>query len=70
MKTYQPEKLSMWDRFFNRTKKIAVEQGTENWSQASPYFQNYKREYSRNYVIYHIIDRLTGGFTIEKEYLE
>lgn len=63
---YTPEKLNLWDRLFNRYRKEVKEQGEEDWTHygsASPI------KYVRSYVEYYVIDRLTGGYTIEKEYL-
>ncbi len=31
MTTYQPEKLNLWDRIFNRYKTIPVEQSAKDW---------------------------------------
>lgn len=69
---YQPEKLSRWDRWFNRYKKIPVKQGRETWTEQMTH--NGVRygpvhEFNRNYVEYHVVDRLTGGYTIKKEYI-
>ncbi len=66
-----PEKLNLWDRLFNRYRTEILEEGTENWSYY-PYgmqVSTYKVEYSRRFVKYKRIDRLTGSETIEKEYL-
>lgn len=60
----EPEKLSLWDRFFNRYKKIIKKEGSETWEY---YYSGI--EFKRCFVEYLIIDRLTGSETIEKEYL-
>lgn len=69
---YAPEKLSTWDRWFNRYKKIPVDSGSETWQEQYAYngvrIGNIQK-YSRQYVTYHVVDRLTGGYTINKEYL-
>jgi len=64
MKEYQPEELSLWDRLFNRYKKLPFEHRQERWecSVGEVFF--------RDCVIYHVVDRLTGGYTIEKSYLD
>lgn len=67
--TYQPENLNFWNRIFNRYKRIAVKEGSEDWYKQYTPFRADRIIYSRDYVIYHNIDRLTGGFTVKKEYL-
>lgn len=69
---YQPEKLSLWDRWFNRYKKVPFQHGIDvkkvydhTWNYEKPLETTYRNPY----VIYHIIDRLTGGYSIKKEYL-
>lgn len=68
MITYQPESLGVWDRVFNRHKKIPVETGNENWNQTHRVI-NTNSVFNRDFVVYHIVDRLTGAYTISKEYL-
>jgi len=71
----QVEKLNLWDRLFNRTRKTIIERGSENWVKYYSNFDLYPGEkipnsgYSRNYVIYKIIDRVTGSESLKKEYL-
>lgn len=70
---FEPEKLSLWDRFFNRRRKIVIEEGREGWC-------NYRRDefsinvheirYMREFVKYAIVDRLTGSVTLKKDYLD
>ena len=71
MKTYKPEKLTTWDRLFNRYKTIPVEEGEETWAKVYSCLGTKipDSEFKRDYVIYHVIDRLTGAYTIKKEYL-
>ncbi len=69
MNTYQPEKLSLWDRVFNRYKTVPVEKGNENWHKAIYGSEVPNSKFVRSYVLYHKIDRSTGGFKIIKEYL-
>lgn len=70
---YKPEKLNLWDRLFNRYKYLPVNKGSEEWSKR--FINRYygyvgeKTIYYRDFVEYHKIDRLTGSYTIEKEYL-
>lgn len=69
----QPEKLNLWDRFFNRYRKEIIKQDSERWERR-PYLEyfdaNTKFKYTRNFVTYKITDRLTGSEKIEKEYLD
>lgn len=66
------EKLNLWDRIFNRYKKVIIEEGKETWNK---YYTNYYGEsvidysYDKFFVKYKIIDRITGSEEIEKEYL-
>lgn len=69
MKNYPPEKLNIWDRIFNRYKTIPVEEGEEDWTYYHKYNPFDKRYSQRSYVVYHKIDRLTGGYEVIKEYL-
>lgn len=62
-----PEKLSLWDRIFNRYRRSIHSRGSEKWA-------NYQyglliSNYTRDYVEYLVIDRVTGSEGIEKEYL-
>ena len=66
------EKLSLWDRFFNRYRKEIHNRGEETWNRT-----NYRygvvvssQPYTRNWVEYKIFDRVTGSVTIEKDYLD
>lgn len=64
------EKLSLWDRFFNRYRRVVVEEGRETWRRHythGPIVPN--SEYTRKYVKYKVIDRVTGSETIEMVYL-
>lgn len=63
----QPEKLGIWDRLFNRYRREIVKQGAETWIHHRNSIAMY--EYNRNFVIYKVIDRVTGSERIEKEYL-
>lgn len=65
-----PEKLSLWDRFFNRYRREVAERGTEAWCKQMPYSGKIAgSEYMRDYVDYKIVDRLTGSESLEREYL-
>lgn len=63
------EKLSIWDRWFNRYKKTIYNQGKEPWARTNIRTGNVVNYYSRNYVEYIITDRITGSQTIERKYL-
>jgi hypothetical protein len=71
----QPEKLNIWDRFFNRYRKEIVEENSEKWFQYNKALvgladsETLKLKFSRDFIKYKIIDRLTGSETIEKVYL-
>lgn len=67
-----PEKLSLWDRLFNRYRKEVHDRGEEAWGSTPtrggvPVGET--RRYTRNWVEYRVVDRLTGSYTIEREYL-
>jgi hypothetical protein len=71
------EKLSLWNRFFNRYKRVIIEDGKETFSEYYPLsdflYPGQKipnSDYERCFVKYKIIDRLTGSERIEKEYLD
>jgi hypothetical protein len=65
-----PEKLSLWDRWFNRYKRTIHKRGSETWNIFNIYGEKIPTSnYSRSYVEYLVIDRLTGSERIEKEYL-
>lgn len=66
----QPEKLNLWDRIFNRYRKEIFEKGTENWIRCPMGFKSsFDIKYSRDFIKYKIIHRVTGSETIKKEYL-
>ena len=63
----QPEKLSLWDRLFNRYRKTIHARGTQLFGR---FYGTAKiAEYEKAYVEYLVVDRLTGSETIKKEYL-
>lgn len=65
-----PESLSLWDRLFNRARREIIEEGTETWGkQHAPYIEGSTQYFSRDFVKYKIVDRLTGSEKIKKEYL-
>ncbi len=61
------QKLNIWDRIFNRYRKEIIEQGAENWNKYCQYTGQTIRTYSRDFVIYKIIDCVTGSEEIKKE---
>lgn len=68
--SHQPERLNLWDRFFNRYRREIHNRGSEMWGRMrvsggwAP-----DSDYYRLYVEYRVIDRLTGSETIERDYL-
>ena len=66
---YKSEKLNLWDRIFNRYKKIPIKSGSEIWNR---FYNNGvsipNSDFSRCYTEYHEVDRLTGGYEIKKVY--
>lgn len=65
----QPEKLNIWDRFFNRYRRTIHSTKLETWSARSRNgHELYK--YQREYIDYLVIDRLTGSEKIERVYLD
>ena len=70
MITYPPEKLNLWNRFYNRYKTIPVEEGKENWTKIRYDLWNHPPfRYSRTFIKYHNIDRLTGSYEVFIKYL-
>lgn len=67
----QPEKLSWWDRWFNRYRKTPVDKGSEKWAMYSRTTGEERPNsgYQREWVMYLVVDRVTGSETLEKEYL-
>lgn len=63
MPTFQPEKLNLWDRFFNRYRKEVFERGIQHWTN------DWGQNRVRDWIEYRVIDRLTGSVTIKREYL-
>ncbi len=67
--TATPEKLSIWDRWFNRYKKTFHTRGEEPWTRTNIRTGNVVQHFKRDYVEYLITDRITGSQTIERKYL-
>ena len=76
-----PEKLNWWNRIFNRTTRTVSARGTSQWVRRYPNTQLFQiqglagqkipnSQYTRNWVDYLVVDRLTGSETIEREYLD
>lgn len=67
----QTEKLSLWDRIFNRYCTVVIDEGTERWFRCDSYtgIRIPNSEYQRNYVKYKKIDRVTGSEEIFIKYL-
>lgn len=68
----QPEKLNIWDRLFNRYRREILKRGEETWSSRDSWtgIEIPNSTWTRHYVEYKIIDRVTGSERIEKEYLD
>ena len=65
-----PEKLNLWDRMFNRYRKVIVSEHVEKWHKTT--LEGYPvpgTDFTRNFVKYRIIDRLTGSEKLVKEYI-
>ncbi len=56
-----PEKLSLWDRWFNRHRREVIERKTVLWGTYGTTLYDRHREV--------VVDRVTGSETIEREYL-
>lgn len=70
---HTPEKLTLWDRWFNRYRREVKDQGAEQWQTTRTYHGmpvGEPDEYTRHWVEYRIIDRLTGSETLERTYLD
>ena len=72
----QPEKLSLWDRLFNRYRKVIHQRGHETWEKRygagsilHPGQVVPCSGYNRDWIEYKIIDRVTGSETIDRVYL-
>lgn len=67
-----PEKISLWDRWFNRYRKEIHARGAEEWRRTHTRYGaaiGKPRLYVRDWIEYKIIDRVTGSETISREYL-
>jgi hypothetical protein len=60
------ETLNIWDRMFNRYRKVVSNRGTEKWKR---YVDGKEYTHLRDYVEYTVTDRVTGSETIQREYL-
>ena len=65
----QPERLTLWDRFFNRRRREIMEEIEETWYQTYEGKKLQGSEYIRKKVKYKVIDRVTGSETIEYRYV-
>lgn len=64
-----PEQLSLWDRWFNRYRETPYKRGSEQWCQRLEDVKIPGTEYDREYVIYKVVDRLTGSVRLQKRFL-
>lgn len=65
----QPERLTLWDRFFNRRRREIMEETEETWFQTYEGKRLQGTEFTRKKVKYKVIDRVTGSETIEYRYV-
>lgn len=65
-----PEKLTMWERLFARYRKEIHARGQQACAYAWHGTKIAGSEFVRHWIEYKITDRLTGGETIEREYLD
>ena len=63
------EKLSLWDRWFNRYRKTVHSRGTDEWYQTHRGIKLPNSDFQREWIEYLITDRITGSQTIEKVYI-
>lgn len=63
-----PEKLGLWDRFFNRYRREIIEEIHEPWYRTYVGYRIPNSEFTRSGVKYRVIDRVTGSETIEVSY--
>ncbi len=66
---HTPERLNLWDRLFNRTRKEVADRGRSEWKRYDGDTGREITTFYRTWVDYRVIDRLTGSETIEREYL-
>lgn len=64
-----PEKLSLWDRLFNRYRREIVQQGQSTFLYEKYGYMLPGSEHTRDWVLYRVIDRVTGSEELEKVYL-
>jgi hypothetical protein len=66
-----PEKLSLWDRFFNRYRTVIKDRGSEVWFRTEYGIRIPNADYrrGRDWIEYIKIDRLTGSETLIRKYL-
>ena len=70
-----PEKLNLWDRIFHRYRTIVHQRGHEAWNKTYPSIYPWAGEivpnsnFTRDWVEYRVIDRVTGSEIIQRKYL-
>ena len=71
---YQPEKLNLWDRLFNRYKLEVIEEGEDSFTRYQDVGEQIlklpPKKFYRTFVKYRRIDRLTGSEKLIKEYID
>lgn len=66
---YEIERLSWWDRIFNRHKLVFIETREETWKRTLYNIESLTYRYKREVAVYHKVDRLTGCYEIVLKYL-
>ncbi len=64
-----PEKLSLWDRWFNRYRREVHQRGSATWHRTYDGMKLAGSDFTRRWVEYRVIDRLTGSERLEREYI-
>jgi hypothetical protein len=69
-----PEKLGLWDRLFNRYRHEFKSEGRDTITRPTIVgglpIKDADLTYTRDWVKYWVIDRLTGSVTVEMQYLD
>lgn len=67
----QPEKINIWERWFNRYRKEIHNRGSDTWHMVrrGDGVSIPNSNHNRDWIEYKIIDRVTGSEKIEREYL-
>jgi hypothetical protein len=66
---FAPERLNLWDRMFNRYKTEYYQRGNDTWTKHYYGTEVPGSDYNRSWIEHLVIDRLTGGVEIKRQYL-